>query len=322
MQPLISTLTSCYRMKAYLKTFLQELPKQTYFKYLEVVLDHHEPDDQELAWVDNFQKQYPGHIKYIIHKQVTSLGKSWNRCIKESSGKHLTIWNIDDLRTENSLELQANLLEKNDVIDIVYGNYTVVDSFGKTSGNFIEHEHIPKSEFTRSMIWGPFFMFRKSLMRKVGHFDEQLTSGLDFDFAIRAALHGKTSIIKENLGYYLNAQSGLSTRPNSLQPIERTVVELRYGIYDKIDYRYLPQATQYTITFLKFHDTSFHVSQFVPNYTQWLEKRMLAWHRTGLQKNLLQTKRKIRKQIFHKLKLFLPNSIWSKKRENNCSSSR
>ena len=34
----------------------------------------------------------------------------------------------------------------------------------------------------------------------------------------------------DNLGYYLNEGLGMSTKPDSKQPLERTAIELRYGV--------------------------------------------------------------------------------------------
>jgi glycosyltransferase involved in cell wall biosynthesis len=281
-KPLVSTITPCFNMKRYLKTFLEWLPKQTFFEKLEVVLDHNEPDAEEIQWVKEFQQQYPNRLKHIIVEKVDPIGTSMNRCIKESSGDFLTIWNIDDLRTDNSIELQANLLTNNSNLDIAYGNYIVVNEFGKTTGKLIEHKDIPRSELTRGMIIGPFFMFRKSLCDKAGFFDEHLKQGPDFDLAIRLAIHGKAEMISEGLGYYLNERMGASTRPGTLQPVERIVIELRYGIYDEIDYSFLPQATQYNFqNILEFGQWN-HISKYIPNYKDFIETRKKKWFNAGI----------------------------------------
>ena len=83
------------------------------------------------------------------------------------------------------------------------------------------------------MILGPFFMFKKSVCNKIGFFDEQLKSSLDFDFAIRLAYHFSGKHLNKNLGYYLNEGKGLSTTKNSLQEIETNVIYLRYGLFHK-----------------------------------------------------------------------------------------
>jgi hypothetical protein len=102
------------------------------------------------------------------------------------------------------------------------------------------------------MILGPFFMFRKSLIEKCGYFDEQLRSGADFDFAVRATHHAnKIGYSKSILGYYLDEGKGLSTRGDGLQEVERTVIELRYGILDKVDHKFVERANQYDIKNIK-----------------------------------------------------------------------
>jgi GT2 family glycosyltransferase len=274
MKNIVSTITSCYKAKPYLKLFLEQLPLQTYFKNLEIVLAHNEPEKEEIRLIENFQTQYPNKIKHIIFKKVTPLGVSWNECIKTACGDFLTIWNIDDLRTPKSIESQSNLLSNNLNTNIVYGNYIVVDSFGKTTGKLIEHKNIPDSEFARSMVWGPFFMFRKSLLKKTGYFDEQFKSALDLDFCIRASTHGEAKFLDENLGYFLNAGKGLSTRPDSLNNAERTTIELRYGIYDKIDYNQMPKATtNYSIPYLLQNNKWKHVSHFISKYELFIENK-------------------------------------------------
>ena len=159
----VSAITPCYKMKDYIEIFLERLPRQTFFNRMEVVLDHNEPEKGEVELVRKFQKKYPGRLKHIIVKKVDPIGRSMNRCIHNTKGKFITIWNVDDLRTDNSIELQYNQIKRNEKIGFVYGNYTIVKEFGSSQGKFIDHKNFDKSELTKSMILGPFFMFKKSL---------------------------------------------------------------------------------------------------------------------------------------------------------------
>lgn len=277
----VSTITPCFRMKKYLKGFLDELPNQTYFQNLEVVLDHNEPDSEELEWVKDFQKIYPGKIKHLITNPVISIGDSMNKCIKESTGDFLTIWNVDDLRTNNSIELQVDAMIKKNA-DIVYGDYLVVRKFGSKEGKIVSHKDIPDSELTRSMVFGPFLMFKKSLCDKAGYFDSQLKSGADFDLSIRLAIHGKAVTADGLLGYYLNEGLGASTSPNSKQPLDRTVIELRYGIYDKIDYDYIQKTKDFDILNIVQFGKKVEIDKFVPDYANFLHNRKKIWFYRGL----------------------------------------
>jgi hypothetical protein len=116
------------------------------------------------------------------------------------------------------------------------------------------------------MYLGPFMMFDSKVLIKSGLFDEQLRSGADFDLAIRLARSGHLGFTSGLLGYYLDAGLGASTRPNSLQAIERSVIELRYGIFDKFNAEYLPHVTKYDIPGLYFNGERKLVQDFFSDY--------------------------------------------------------
>ena len=223
----VSTITPCYNMSKYMKGFLDNLSTQTH-KDLEIVLDHNEPTDEEIMLVEDYNKKHD-NIFHIQVEGVDPIGISMNRCIEFASGDYLCIWNVDDLRTPDSIEVMAKALDENPDVDFVYGNYVIVPNFGGTDGQYVD-ETGREDELTTGMILGPYFMFRKSILEKSGVFDEQLVQGADYDLALRLAFNGKGLHLPINLGYYLNEGLGQSTKPNSKQPIERTVIELRYNI--------------------------------------------------------------------------------------------
>jgi len=247
----VSTITPCYNMGKYMRGFLTNLSQQTH-KDLEVVMDHNNPSDDEIKLIDA-HNEISDNITHIKVEGVDPIGISMNRCIEYSEGDYLCIWNIDDLRTPDSIEVMANALDENPDVDFVYGDFTIVPRFGAIEGEFVDNagrEDLLKV----GMILGPFFMFRKSLLEKTKEFDEQLVSGADFDLAIRMAYNGKGMHIPHNSGYYLNEGMGASTRPDSKQPLERTVIELRYGL-DVIDPQLIPYTKDYDIE--RIHNGSF-----------------------------------------------------------------
>ena len=239
----VSTITPCYNMSKYMKGFLDNLSTQTH-KDLEIVLDHNEPSDEEIILIEEYNKKHDN----IFHIQVEGLdpiGISMNRCIEFATGDYLCIWNVDDLRTPDSIEVMAKTLDENPDVDFVYGNYTIVPNFGGTQGQYVD-ETGREDELTTGMILGPFFMFRKSLIEKSGVFDEQLIQGADYDLALRLAFNGKGLHLPVNLGYYLNEGLGQSTKPNSKQPIERTVIEMRYKIR-VLEPQLMPYTSEYDV---------------------------------------------------------------------------
>ena len=106
------------------------------------------------------------NIKHLIVDKVYPIGPSMNKCIENSTGEYLCIWNVDDLRTPNSIEVMAKALDEKKDVDIVIGKYIIVNKFKSKKGNIIDESKRSHSEFLRGMLLGPFFMFRKSLIEK------------------------------------------------------------------------------------------------------------------------------------------------------------
>ena len=254
----VSTITPCYNMSKYMKGFLDNLSTQTH-KDLEIVLDHNDPSDEEVKLVEEYNEEYD-NILHIKVEGVDPIGTSMNRCIEYATGDYLCIWNVDDLRTPDSIEVMAKALDENPDVDFVYGNYVIVPNFGGTEGQYVD-ETGREDELTTGMILGPYFMFRKSILEKSGVFDEQLVQGADYDLALRLALNGKGLHLPINLGYYLNEGLGQSTKPNSKQPIERTVIEIRYNIR-VLEPHLVPYTREYDVMNIIVDEEKIPVSNF------------------------------------------------------------
>ena len=253
----VSTITPCYNMGRYIEGFLDNLSKQTH-EDLEIVLDHNDPTDAEVKLVEQYNEKYD-NIFHIKVEGVDPIGISMNRCIENASGDYLCIWNVDDLRTPDSIEVMAKALDDNPDVNFVYGNYYIVPSFGSTDGQYVDETG--KEEYLKvGMILGPFVMFRKSALKKSGVFDEQLMSGADYDLALRLAFNGKGLHIPSNIGYYLNDGQGLSTGSRK-QPIERTVIELRYGVR-VLEPHLIPETREYDVENIVIDDKKIPAKTF------------------------------------------------------------
>ena len=253
----VSTITPCYNMGRYIKGFLENVSTQTH-KDLEIILDHNDPTEAEVKLVEEHNDKYD-NIFHIQVEGVDPIGISMNRCIENATGDYLCIWNVDDLRTPDSIQVMAKTLDDNPDVNFVYGNYYIVPNFGSTNGHYVDETG--KEEYLKvGMILGPFFMFRKSALKKAGMFDEQLMSGADYDLALRLAFNGKGLHIPINLGYYLNDGQGLSTGSRK-QPIERTVIELRYGVR-VLEPHLVPQTREYDVENIVIDDKKIPAKTF------------------------------------------------------------
>ena len=274
---LVSAITPCFRMKSYLRSFLEELPNQTMFERIELIVDHNEPDREELDWVSAFAARYPGRLRHIVTDPVVPIGTSMNACIKAARGRYLAIWNVDDLRTPGSLEAQVRALEADPQAGVAFGDYMIVWSFGSREGRLVRDRLRPRSEQHRGMLLGPFFMFRAELCQRAGLFDEQLRSGADFDLALRLLSHAPATATSGLLGWYLNAGLGASTAPGSRQHLEKNLIYMRYGIWDKFEIECLPQLRGYDVHRIVNNGIALPVADLFRDYDAVMERRAAEW---------------------------------------------
>lgn len=266
--------------EAFLAEQLTGISRQSVWNGAELVIVANDPSTREQAVAAEFRERWGDRVQYLVVPRET-LYASWNRAINTARADLLAIANADDLRTPTGLEAQLRCLEQDGGAVFCYGPFAIVKEFGTMTGKLVTPPDFEPTEFTRSMHAGPFFVWRKSVGGANQYFDEQFRSGGDFDLMIRLARLGRGVRVSALLGWYLDAGAGLSTG-SLLQPVERTVIELRYGIFDKLDYDYLPEASRYNISHLYWGGTWHPVSELVPNYDEWMLERQAKWFRRGI----------------------------------------
>lgn len=130
------------------------------------------------------------------------------------------------------------------------------------------------------MVW------RKNAAERLGYFDEQLHIACDYDLVTRAAASGmkicKTSGL---VGYFTNEGVGLSTiKGTKKETVEKTVVQLRYAIFDKVIPKSTSDAKDYRISEILIEGQWFSLALFVRNYLSYVRRRMFLQNLGGLRK--------------------------------------
>ncbi|MBT5400654.1 glycosyltransferase [bacterium] len=240
----VTIILSLFNVEKYLERYFKNVLNQEGVKNIELSIVHNQATSME----KNIIQKYKNKLN-ITYQEVPleSLYKSWNRAILQSSGEYLVCWNVDDLRECNSIKKMVETLDKNQNIGFTYGDIIIVNSFGKKKGKYVKTPEFTKHLGTTGAIGGPFFMWRRCLIDKIGYFDEQFKSGGDFDYTVRLSIFSRGMKTNGLIGYFLNNGSGLSTKSTELQVLERTAIELRYGIWYKINIDYINRALNYNV---------------------------------------------------------------------------
>lgn len=232
--PRITIISSLYNCLQYLEGFFTALDSILNKDELELLLIHNSPKDEELAVINKYLPRFP-FIKHVIVPRE-GLYATWNRGIQMARSPYVTNWNVDDVRLPGSLVHQANALDQHKEAALAYGDFIIVDTYGKTTGKQMREPEFDARNptFMRRHHIGCFAMWRKEIHDRMGYFDEQFRLIADFDFQIRVAQQYAMVKIKEPLGYYLEGTPNNLSSNLSLQFMELTALHVRYGNFNSL----------------------------------------------------------------------------------------
>lgn len=278
--PSLSVLTSVYRGENYLPDFFRNLRNQTLFTELELILVLNEPTASEKRLANDFQMRLPDQVVILYAHNRETLGASWNRAWTISRAPYLAMWNVDDRRRVDSLQRQLAEIEQNPDWSMCYGDYVAVSEYGEELGIHRPTPTFSAAYFRRTFPQGgAFWLFRRSIFEVVGYFDEQFLVGADMELSLRMAVAGlEMGRCEGLLGYFTDAAMGLSTRDGArISEIERTVIQLRYGVYDKVNRDLLGEVNKYRLDAIKQSGSWILINTYLPNLTSYLQWRRSLW---------------------------------------------
>lgn len=260
----ISVITSLYRGGNYLQSYLEHVKRITNPDEVEILLLHNDPTLEELNIIRNNINDIP-FIKHIIIPEREGLYATWNRGVKLAQGEYCAIWNVDDVRTSDSLVLQAKCLDENKDADITYGKFMSVYQYGDINGDLIDDPDFTPSIAKERHLIGCFPMWRKSIHEKIGYFDEQFKLVADFEFQIRASFFCKIAKVKGGfLGYYLEGVSDKLSSNKQQQMLEQSKIDIRYGFYSQMDLCYVFFKYKFKTSSILSGQKKYAISTFIP----------------------------------------------------------
>jgi len=219
--PKISLITSVYDGDEFIRSFLEDVTRQTIFEEkCELILVNPNSPGNEKEVIDEYIAKYPDNIKYYQLEKDPGIYGTWNYAIEVSDGEFITNANLDDRKAINSLERHAKELFSNPDIDLVYADSFIVDkpneTFEKNSSNGRRYNFpdfsFDKLKMTNLPHNNP--MWRRSVHHECGYFNAKYRSAGDWEMFLRMASKGsKFKKISGPLGLYYFNPTGVSTNP-------------------------------------------------------------------------------------------------------------
>lgn len=124
-----------------------------------------------------------------------------NKGLRRASGEVVAYLNSDDVYLPGTLAKVVAIFEQEPEVDVVYGDFHAIDEFGRLIDEVKTIAYDPNILlYDTSYICQPASFYRRSLLDRIGLFDDSLRFLMDYEFFLRAAkLKARFRMIPEAL---------------------------------------------------------------------------------------------------------------------------
>ncbi|WP_412535853.1 glycosyltransferase family A protein [Marinobacter sp. MIT932201] len=211
----MTVIIPAYNASDYISETIQSIVNQTYANLEIIVVDDGSTDDTKEI-VTSFRSK----VKYIYQENSGSCASPRNTGLRHARGEYVTFFDADDVMMKDKIQSQVADLNKNSnaVISISnYWNFTETERFNdhfsscsilqkKIIGHDNETFQLNSKECRRILLEENFAiasspLFRTSVVKAIGGFDEALKACEDFHLIYRVAMQAPI-IINPNTGFY------------------------------------------------------------------------------------------------------------------------
>jgi hypothetical protein len=242
-KPKISVISTYKNADFFIKHFVQDILRQTFFRFSEFIFIEDIANDTTLEkeLILSLKELYPDNIVFIKNtdysEDQSGLYGCWNLGLHLARSDIVTNWNLDDRRFYNSLEKQyLNLVDSDK--DVCYG-YTITtykpnersedcdEKFGFGCFDVNGTKDLLENNSPHCLP-----MWRKSIHEKIGYFDTRFKICSDYEMWLRLAKNnGKFLKINELIGTYYRNPNGLSSSNLNIQKALKEIDQIKamYG---------------------------------------------------------------------------------------------
>lgn len=232
--PKVSAIITTFNRADYLKKAIESVLNQTFTDFELLILDNSSTDNTESV----VKSLGDNRLRYIKHKPL-GISQARNLAVRESTGKFISFLDDDDIWLPCKLEKQLEVFERGDKdLSLVYGGFVKINAAGKKVGI---HKPVLRGNILRELLWqkddftgsasNP--MIKKSVIDNLGGYDEQVTTGEDWELYLRLAEKDKIDFTSEFVAL-IRTHSGprLGDKLEETAQLEIKVLQ-RYGyIFD------------------------------------------------------------------------------------------
>ncbi|MFC1657044.1 glycosyltransferase [Candidatus Moduliflexota bacterium] len=199
--PAVSVVIPVYNGEKHIREALESVFKQTYQDYEVVCVDD--------GSTDSSHEIIKGYGKRVVCCKQENAGPSSarNKAIRMSRGEFVAFLDQDDVWYPDKLEQQVGYLKRNPDVAMVHSNINIsMDDkvvhngleIGKRQYGSNVFEELCLGNFINSIT----VVIRRTVLDKIGHFDEAFRMAQDYDLWLRVAAEYKIAFQDEIMGEY------------------------------------------------------------------------------------------------------------------------
>lgn len=177
--PKVSVVLPTYNGSKYIKQSIESVISQTFTDWELIIVDDCSDDGTD-SIVDNFART-DDRIKVIHNKVNQKLPMSLNIGFRAAQGEYLTWTSDDNIFLPNAISNMVEILDENELAGMVCANMYVIDEFGSTIGE----KCVGINDLCASNCVGACFLYRSSVLKRIGEYDTDLFLVEDYDYWIR-----------------------------------------------------------------------------------------------------------------------------------------
>jgi len=220
-QPLVSVIMPSFNHSKYIEKSIRSVINSNYNNIELLIIDDGSKDNsfeiaRKILGGQNILTNY-----YLEKQENCGIVKTLNNLIFRSKGEYIALLASDDMLTPNGIEDRVLYLEKNKMVDAVFGRAHLMDqydnviSLNASKYLYYADEKLLKSRYIKYELvlrWsavGPCLLLRKNLYDKIGVYNEKYCVE-DRDFYLRMLAINKIAYIDKVVSMYRIHNSNIS----------------------------------------------------------------------------------------------------------------
>lgn len=203
--PLVTVICLCYNQKRFVREAVESVINQTYTPIQLIVVDDASTDGSPET-INQLKVQYP-QLEVLLLNENMGNCRAFNQGLVQAKGEYLIDLAADDVLLPDRIRKGVEVLQQaGDEFGVHFCDAELIDETGSFVSHHSDkypHHTIPQGDIyveviQRYFICPPTIMFRKSVMDRLGGYDETLAYE-DFDFWIRSSRQFKYTYSPEPL---------------------------------------------------------------------------------------------------------------------------